>query len=261
MGTTGSPSTPTSARVVVVEDHALFAQALALALSLSPHRVFQEIVDEGRTVASLLAAVTHRRPDVVLLDLELGSYVDGQRLIAPLAASGAAVVVLTATRNHRKWGEALAHGARTVLTKDEPLHSVRATVQRLADGLPVIGTRERDTLMDVWYSLGSRTMERVERLHLLTPREADVLGYMMRGLTPAEIARLHVVAEATARTQVKAILHKLGVSSQLAAVALAHEAGWHAPHGRTAAGSAQQPGRRVDEVDLSARRPGTSPRQ
>lgn len=226
-------------RVVVVEDHALFAQALALALSVGGHRVFQEIVDDGRTMPGLLAAVAHRRPDVVLLDLDLGSYLDGQRLVAPLVASGTAVVVLTATPNQRKWGEALAHGASTVLSKDESLASVRATVERLADGESVMDRHEREALMGPWFSLGSVAMERVERLYQLTAREVDVLGYMMRGLTAREISRRHVVAEATARTQIKGVLHKLGVPSQLAAVALAHEADWHPPHTQRLASGAE----------------------
>lgn len=234
---------PEPVRVVVVEDHALFAQAVGLALSVAGHRVFQEIADEGRTLASLLAGVTRRRPDVVLLDLDLGPYVDGQRLVAPLAASGIAVVVLTATLNHRKWGEALAHGARTVLSKDESLDVIRATVERIGQGLSVIEARERDALLSLWCSVGSRAMDRVERLHLLSPREADVLGYMMQGLTSHEIAQLNVVSEATIRTQVKTILRKLRVSSQLAAVALAHEADWHPPRevDRRASGPASDP--------------------
>ena len=51
----------------------------------------------------------------------------------------------------------------------------------------------------------------------------------MRGRAVREIAGLSVVSEATVRTQVKSILAKLEVSSQLAAVGMAHEIGWQAP--------------------------------
>ena len=53
-----------------------------------------------------------------------------------------------------------------------------------------------------------------------------MLRQLMQGHQVREIARLNVVSEATVRTQVKSILAKLEVSSQLAAVGLAHEAGW-----------------------------------
>ena len=62
-------------------------------------------------------------------------------------------------------------------------------------------------------------------------RESEVLGHLMKGRAVREIAGLSVVSEATVRTQVKSILAKLEVSSQLAAVGLAHEIGWQAPVG------------------------------
>jgi DNA-binding NarL/FixJ family response regulator len=67
------------------------------------------------------------------------------------------------------------------------------------------------------------------RLELLTPRERQVLGALIEGHNVRDIARSSVVSEATVRTQVKSILGKLEVSSQLAAVGLAHHVGWRHP--------------------------------
>ena len=68
-----------------------------------------------------------------------------------------------------------------------------------------------------------------ERLEQLTNRERVVLGHLMKGRAVRQIAGLSTVSEATVRTQVKSILAKLEVSSQLAAVGMAHEIGWRAP--------------------------------
>jgi DNA-binding NarL/FixJ family response regulator len=68
-----------------------------------------------------------------------------------------------------------------------------------------------------------------QRLERLTPREAQVLRELMAGHQVGEIARTWFVSETTVRTQVKAILTKLEVRSQLAAVGLAHRAGWQPP--------------------------------
>ena len=57
----------------------------------------------------------------------------------------------------------------------------------------------------------------------------EVLGALMRGAPVREIARTSVVSEATVRTQVKSILAKLEMSSQLAAVGAAYKVGWHPP--------------------------------
>ena len=53
-----------------------------------------------------------------------------------------------------------------------------------------------------------------------------MLGRLMEGLTVREIAAASTVSEATVRTQVKAVLAKLEVCSQVAAVGLARQAGW-----------------------------------
>ena len=63
----------------------------------------------------------------------------------------------------------------------------------------------------------------------MTRREAEVLGQLMAGKQVTEIARARFVSESTIRTQVKSILSKLQVSSQLTAVGLAHRIDWTPP--------------------------------
>jgi DNA-binding NarL/FixJ family response regulator len=118
-----------------------------------------------------------------------------------------------------------------VLSKSQPLHDILATVQRLQHGEPVLGTAERDALIEEWRRHESRHGEVRERINQLTAREREVLGHLMRGHPVREIAAHGVVSEATVRTQVKSILSKLEVSSQLAAVGLAHSVGWQVPLG------------------------------
>ncbi len=77
-----------------------------------------------------------------------------------------------------------------------------------------------------------------ERFDQITRREAEVLGLLMGGHQVSEIARTRFVSESTVRTQVKSILAKLQVSSQLTAVGLAHQVGWKAP--QVAGGSDQR---------------------
>jgi DNA-binding NarL/FixJ family response regulator len=86
---------------------------------------------------------------------------------------------------------------------------------------------ERERLIRVWHEQHEERRRLHERLLLLTPREQEVLSRLMQGHTVRDIATMSVVSEATVRTQVKSILAKLEVSSQLAAVGLAHHVGWH----------------------------------
>ena len=62
----------------------------------------------------------------------------------------------------------------------------------------------------------------IDRFALLTEREQVVLTHLQDGLTPIEIAQVEYVGLTTVRTQIRSILMKLGVRSQLAAVAMAN---------------------------------------
>lgn len=218
---------PQPFRVLLVEDHVLFAEALDVALSVQGYDVRRvPLPQEGGSVASMAAAVLRLDPTVVLLDLDLGRWGDGSRLIEPLVAAGVHVVVLTGSLDERRWGGCLAAGAELTMAKSQPLAEIVAVVRRLGDGLPVLDGVERNRLVDKWRSEQPQAEEDRRRLGLLTSREAEVLGELMAGHSVLDIARARVVAEGTVRAQVRSILAKLGVSSQIAAVGAAYRGGW-----------------------------------
>lgn len=212
--------------MALVEDHAVLADALRLTLSGAGVDVVPIRLIPGESTTTLVRDILRARAQVVLLDLQLGPAGDGGRLIEPLTAQGQRVVVLTGVTDPARWGECLAKGALTVLLKSGQLESVLAVIQRAAQGLPVLPPARRDELVQLWLASTSAADSRHKRLEYLTPREAEVLRQLVRGKRVAEVAHEAYVSEATVRTQVKSILAKLGVSSQLAAVALARDAGW-----------------------------------
>lgn len=221
-------------RVTIVEDHELFAEALDLAITLQGHVVGRVSAGvAGRSAASLLDAVLHQRPEIVLLDLDLGTTVDGGELVRPLSRAGVAVVVLSATEDLARLGECVRLGARAVVSKGAPLNSVIARIRRVAAGLPAMEPDERERLL-ASHEEEHRYLRRARAaLSSLTRRESEVLGELMAGATVSDIARSSYVSEATVRTQVKAIRGKLGVCSQLAAVGIATRAHWQPPRPRT----------------------------
>ncbi len=217
-------------RILIVEDHQLFAEAIDLALSVEGYDVRRvDVPTSPASPGALVATIIKQRPRVVLLDLDLGRFGDGLRLIDPIARSGANVVVVTGSTDQARWGEAAQAGARKVLAKSQPLRDILATVRRITAGLPVMDREEREELLAQWSRRRVEVQGRRERLDQLTVRESEVLGHLMKGRAVREIAGISVVSEATVRTQVKSILAKLEVSSQLAAVGMAHEIGWRPP--------------------------------
>jgi len=227
---TASPSQPAEHRVLILDDHLLFAQALELALQTAGHRARRiELPDPATTAAALVARVLRRPPDLLLLDLDLGQHGDGLAIVEPATRAGVDVMVVSGTEDETQWARAVLSGAKKVMSKTTPLAEVVATVNRILHGLPVMSAAEREDLLLALARHREGREELWGRFDQLSLRESEVLGQLMQGHAVRDIARHDYTAEATVRTQVKSILAKLEVSSQLAAVGLAYQVGWRAP--------------------------------
>jgi DNA-binding NarL/FixJ family response regulator len=216
-------------RVTVVDDHSLFAESLAIALRAKEIDARTVVPDQTSTFAQLGRAIVKTQPHLVLLDLELGIAGDGMRLVSGLSGGGISVVIVTGSADRVHQGEALAHGARAVVEKSAPFAQIVAAVERVHSRLPVMPRLERDQLMAAYREAEESSRDLRRKFGSMTRREAEVLGQLMAGKQVGEIARLRFVSESTVRTQVKSILAKLQVSSQLTAVGLANQIGWHPP--------------------------------
>ena len=216
-------------RVVIVDDHRMLAETLALTLRREGHDV--ELVDfEGASSAEqLVATLVRMHPRIVLLDLDLGEFGDGLPLVEPSISAGADVVVVTDAPDPGRWADALRAGARTVISKSEPLQEVLGTVRKLFDGLPVHSPEERAQLLELWTRQQAEHEVLASRFDSLSPSEVDVLALLVQGHTVADIGARSLVGVETVRSHLRQVLAKLGVSSQRAAVALAYQVGWRPP--------------------------------
>lgn len=221
---------PHRTRVVMVDQHALLAESLGVVFEMRhyDYRVVPQARGPGR-IEQLLSSVRSLRPDVLLINADLGPTCTEAALIAPLAHVGVGVVVITQSTDEARWGECLARGARIVLSKSESLATVTSTVRRISRCQRVLDRAERWRLIGVYRGESAQLAAERSRLATLSPQEAEVLRLMMAGHTVTEISQLRVVAEGTVRTQVRSIRSKLQVSSQLAAVAVARRGGWVEP--------------------------------
>ncbi|WP_207006022.1 LuxR C-terminal-related transcriptional regulator [Nocardioides aromaticivorans] len=201
-------------------------------MALDPEGFIVTVIDPGEQHASLatvLAAALRSAGRLVLLEHRLGPVGDGLRLVAPLTASGATVVLLTDTTDRARWGAAIHLGAKDVLHKTCSLEELADTARRVRDGLPLMSREQRATLIETARADGDESRATRVRLDRLTLREMEILGALMNGEPVQEIARTNVVAVATVRSQVKSILTKLELQSQIAAVGAAHRAAWRPP--------------------------------
>lgn len=212
----------TTGRVLVVEQHALLAMGLQLALSACDWTV--EAVS-AETAADLVARVESFRPQCVIVGMYPAVATnDAVEVIASLVALGAPVLVLTAERRRTALAECLEAGAAGWITTDASLDDVETALRCVIAGGSLVGRADRAALLDELRHERAGSARAQAWAGLLTQREALVLAALVDGLSADEIAETQYVALTTVRSQIRAVLRKLEVRSQVAAVALA------APH-------------------------------
>ena len=217
----------TSTSVAIVDEHVLFTECLEVALNLRGYECrLIPVPQVPGTAVALLTAVLNARADVVVLNSDLGMVRGGGRLIEPLAASGAPVIAVTDSTDLARWGELLMNGARTVLAKGGSLECIMSAIENIILRVPAMTLQRRHELLQSYRHEDPELRGLRARLDRLTLRESEVLSHLMGGRTVTDIARLSVTSEATVRTQVKSILCKLEVCSQIAAVGLAYQCDW-----------------------------------
>jgi DNA-binding NarL/FixJ family response regulator len=211
---------------MIVDDHPLVAIGLQLALRA---RGWDVEVASGPTAAAVLAQAREFEPECVLLDLNLGDLGIGRDLIGPLRDTGAAVVMLTGETDRYLLASCVHAGAEGWIGKDAFLDDVVTAVEDVLAGRALLGRATREALLDEYRIRRASLQRTLSPFEKLTPREQKVLGALVAGLSAEEIAEQHYVALTTVRSQIRGILEKLGVRSQLAAVASANRAGWIPP--------------------------------
>jgi DNA-binding NarL/FixJ family response regulator len=210
-------------RVAIVEDHLLLAETLRAALGESG---ISPSVVPAAPVHELLGDLLTLQPELVLLDLDLDQFGDSTPLIAPLVEAEVRVLLVTGTSDRLRIACALEQGALAVHRKSADFDSLLAKTRQALTAHGPLDAEERVLLLDELVRsrlAAERTMAPFRRL---TAREQDTLRALAGGRSVNEIARDWVVAEATVRSHVRGVLAKLGVGSQLAAVAIAAQSGW-----------------------------------
>ena len=215
-----------SGSVLLIDDHVVIAQAMADALRGAGYNPVEYVGEDAFDVESVLAVAERLRPDVALVDLNLGGGRSGFPLIGPLVGHGVKVVAFTASDDPLAMARCVEAGATAFLHKASPFDALLATIERVLAGEELISQQRRQELLALLRSSRDADDSRLARLASLTPREQDVLKGLMAGRTAAKIAEESYVSIRTVRTHIEAIHRKLGVKSQLSAVAFAREVGW-----------------------------------
>lgn len=204
-------------RALVVDDHPLFCDALALTL-----RALAGVgeVETAHTLAAALARIEGGPgPDLVLLDLDLPD-VEGLEGLLRLrtVAPGLPVLVVSSMAEAPLINAALAAGAAGFVPKHSGREVFRTALLTLAEGrifLPEGFARNSEA---------TEAQDAVARLAQLTRQQARILELLCQGRLNKQIAWELSIAETTVKAHVTAIMRKLGVQSRTQAVLMAQQA-------------------------------------
>jgi two-component system nitrate/nitrite response regulator NarL len=202
-------------RVLVVDDHRLFADVIVPVLSAEG----LEVVAVVTTASEALERVDDLDLDLVVLDLglpDMGGVALGRKILERYPDMK--LLAVTAMSDPKVLQEAIKSGFHGYLTKDTSLGQFISSVRAVLDGqvvMPRVMARA---------ATGARTPEEESAEVLarqLTSRELDVLALLVEGLGGDAIADQLTVSPNTVRTHVQNILTKLQVHSRLEAAAFA----------------------------------------
>jgi DNA-binding NarL/FixJ family response regulator len=200
-------------RILIIDDHKIIREGLR---DLIESRGRMTVVGEASGYSDGLAAALETKPDVVLLDLDLGPD-NGLTLIPELLAAdkNTDILILTGLRDVEKRDQAMELGAKGIVLKEEGANELLNAIEKIRNS------------GEYWLEPGAykRLLEKRRpqrepppdpealRIAALTEREREIIALVGEGLENRQIAdRLRpVVAEPTVRNNLSAIDDKLGI--------------------------------------------------
>jgi two-component system, NarL family, nitrate/nitrite response regulator NarL len=215
-------------RVLVVDDHEMFSEALELLLGRQPD---VELVGSARDAAEAMEML-HVDPHVVLMDLDMPG-TDGIEATRQIRekSPGTKVVLLTAIQSPEVIAEALSAGACGYVPKTRAVDDLMDVVRRAAAGEIVLPERDLAAVLD--QLRGPQVSAAEAALGRLTPRETEILRSLADGRTSNQVAQSLGISSLTVQSHVKNILAKLGVHSKIEAVTIAWRFGLATADGKS----------------------------
>lgn len=200
----------TTIRVFLVDDHLVVRAGLRALLNTQPD---VEVVGEASSGEEAATAIQSALPDLVMMDLDMGTGMHGAEAIKRLRSDGVDVPVLVFTTYDTDADvvRAVDAGAIGYLLKDSTPDEIFGAVRGALAGRSVLSP-----------AVASRLVQQMQRpQEALTARESELLSLLAEGMTNRELGKALFISEATVKTHLGHIYAKLGVDTRSAAVSVA----------------------------------------
>jgi DNA-binding NarL/FixJ family response regulator len=189
-------------RVMIADDHKLFAEGLAEGLTAIPDLRVVGVVSNG---SELLERLKSQPADVLLIDLEMPG-LDGMGTLAALPTTAKSIVVSMHDNEQTRQAVAKA-GAAGMFSKGVPLIEIAAAIRAVADGEILlsgvsIAEKHRHPTLDPGAAA-------------LTDRETEILTLLAKGVSSTEdLADRLFISQKTVKNHLASIFAKLSVADR-----------------------------------------------
>jgi DNA-binding NarL/FixJ family response regulator len=204
-------NTAQTIRILIIDDHPVVRYGLSAFFDAQPDLAVVGCAESGEEGVEMF----HRfHPDVTIMDLRMPGMTGVEAIRAILRAKPKArIIVLTTYQTDEDIHQALDAGAQGYLLKAAPGAQLAGAVRRVHAGFRCIPP-------DIERAAASRTPNAD-----LTPREREVLGLIVKGLSNRRIADALGISEGTVKWHVNIILERLGVEDRTQAAVTALQRG------------------------------------
>jgi DNA-binding NarL/FixJ family response regulator len=199
-------------RVLVVDDHTATRSGIKAILD---SEIGITVVGEATNIESAVSMADRRKPDVVVMDLQLdgdmgGGFAATRRVLE--ADPDVGVMMFTAFGEHHLLTDGLEAGARGFMVKD-------ATPAEMVRGVRIVA--EGGAYLDPSHSADLLRGRGLGQIPGLSAREREILAMLADGESNREIAAKLYISTETVRTHVRNAMRKLDADTRTQAVALA----------------------------------------
>ena len=218
-----APSTP-DLRVLIADDHRIFAEVLAAGLELGDRFSLIDVACSPSQARLLLHVC---RYDVLLLDpsLDVESWLEFLRDLVDQRSS-LVVVVVSQLADVEQVIRVLEQGVRAWVSKDASFDGLLHAIDEAVLGRTSLPAGLLGPVLKELLGRPARSDAEPSFINELTPRQLEVLQCLADGMSRAQVAEHLRLSPHTVRTHVQDVLRKAGVNSTLAALARAREVGF-----------------------------------
>ena len=200
-------------RVMLVDDHSVVREGVRMILEND-----RDIVVTGETgdIDEAMALVAGEKPDLVLLDLALGSETSIGHIPLMLdAAPSARILVLTGVSDEELHKRALLKGAHGLLMKDKAGSVLRTAIKKVHSGEVWLDRGMTAAVLRAAAREDESKRAAADRIRSLTARELEIVDLVASGHTNRSIADALCISDKTVRNRLTVIYDKLDMTSRL----------------------------------------------